>query len=93
MILKDGQSFLIAGLVNNQVVEQFSKIPGLGDLPILGQFFKSRSVQKSQDELLVMVTPHIVRLDSPLKQTPLPQFPDTFMKSLPPAKGTPPSGK
>jgi pilus assembly protein CpaC len=93
MILKDGQSFLIAGLVNNQVVEQFSKIPGLGDLPILGQFFKSRSVQKSQDELLVMVTPHIVRLDSPPKQTPLPQFPDTFMKSLPPAKGTPPSGK
>jgi len=93
MILKDGQSFLIAGLVNNQVVEQFSKIPGLGDLPILGQFFKSRSVQKSQDELLVMVTPHIVRLDSPPKQPPLPQFPDTFMKPVPPAKGTPPSGK
>jgi len=93
MILKDGQSFLIAGLVNNQVVEQFSKIPGLGDLPILGQFFKSRSVQKSQDELLVMVTPHIVRLDSPPKQTPLPQFPDTFMKPSPPAKGAPPSGK
>jgi len=93
MILKDGQSFLIAGLVNNQVVEEFSKIPGLGDLPILGQFFKSRSVQKSQDELLVMVTPHIVRLDSPPKQLPLPQFPDTFMKPSPPAKGTPPGGK
>ena len=46
MILKDGQSFVIAGLVNNQVVEQFSKIPGLGDLPILGQFFKSRSVSE-----------------------------------------------
>jgi pilus assembly protein CpaC len=92
MILKDGQSFVIAGLVNNQVVEQFSKIPGLGDLPILGQFFKSRSVQKSQDELLVMVTPHIVRLDSPPKQPPLPQFPDTFMKPVPPAKGAPPSG-
>jgi pilus assembly protein CpaC len=93
MILKDGQSFLIAGLVNNQVVEEFSKIPGLGDLPILGQFFKSRSVQKSQDELLVMVTPHIVRLDSPPKQTPLPQFPDSFMKPSSPAKGAPPSGK
>ena len=36
MILKDGQSFVIAGLVNDQVTEQFSKIPGLGDLPILG---------------------------------------------------------
>ena len=83
MILKDGQSFLIAGLVNNQVTEQFSKIPGLGDLPILGQFFKSRSISKSQDELLVMVTPHIVRLDAPQKPTPLPQFPDTFLKPCP----------
>ena len=93
MILKDGQSFVIAGLVNNQVVEQFSKIPGLGDLPILGQFFKSRSVSKTQDELLVMVTPHIVRLDSPPTQPPLPQFPDTFLKPEPAKKGAPPSVK
>jgi pilus assembly protein CpaC len=93
MILKDGQSFVIAGLVNNQVVEQFSKIPGLGDLPILGQFFKSRSVSKSQDELLVLVTPHIVRLNSQQKQPSVPQFPDTFMKPSQPSKDTPPSGK
>ncbi len=93
MTLKDGQSFLIAGLVNNQVTEEFSKIPGLGDLPILGQFFKSRSISKSQDELLVMVTPHIVRLDAPQKPTPLPQFPDTFLKPVSPTKGTPPSVK
>jgi pilus assembly protein CpaC len=79
--------------VNNQVTEQFSKIPGLGDLPILGQFFKSRSISKSQDELLVMVTPHIVRLDSPPKQMPLPQFPDTFLKPPPATKSTPPNGK
>jgi pilus assembly protein CpaC len=93
MVLRDGQSFVIAGLVNNQVVEQFSKIPGLGDLPILGQFFKSRSVSKSQDELLVMVTPHIVRLDSPPKQPPMPQFPATFMKPASAPNSTPPSGK
>jgi pilus assembly protein CpaC len=98
MLLKDGQSFVIAGLVNNQVNEQFSKVPVLGDLPILGNFFKSRSISKSQDELLVMVTPHIVSLGSPPKLTPLPQFPDTFLKPEPakpdPAKkGTPPSGK
>jgi pilus assembly protein CpaC len=93
MTLKDGQSFVIAGLVNNQVVEQFSKIPGLGDLPILGQFFKSRSITKSQDELLVMVTPHIVRWDAPPKQPPVPAFPDTFLKPLPVAPGTPPDGK
>lgn len=84
MLLKDGQSFVIAGLVNDQTVEQFSKIPGLGDLPILGQFFKSRSVQKSKDELLVMVTPHIIRLDAPPQLRPMPQFPDSFLKPLPP---------
>jgi pilus assembly protein CpaC len=93
MILKDGQSFVIAGLVNNQVIEQFSKVPGLGDLPILGALFKSRSVSKSQDELLVMVTPHIVRSDSPATLPPLPQFPDTFLKPLPDAKATPPGVK
>jgi pilus assembly protein CpaC len=93
MILKDGQSFVIAGLVNDQVVEQFSKVPGLGDLPILGRFFQSRSLSKSKDELLVMVTPRIVRLDSPPKQPPLPQFPDTFLKPLPAAKVNPPGGK
>jgi pilus assembly protein CpaC len=93
MILRDGQSFVIAGLVNNQVVEQFSKIPGLGDLPILGQFFKSRSVSKSQDELLVMVTPHIVRIDSPPKQSSMPQFPATFMTPSSGKTKTPPSGK
>ncbi|HMD86835.1 MAG TPA: pilus assembly protein N-terminal domain-containing protein [Terriglobia bacterium] len=93
MILKDGQSFVIAGLVNDQVTEQFSKVPGLGDLPILGALFKSRSISKSKDELLVMVTPHIVRMDSPPKQPPLPQFPDTFLKPLPASKDTPPSVK
>jgi len=89
MILKDGQSFVIAGLVNNQVTEQFSKIPGLGDLPILGKFFKSRSISKSQDELLVMVTPRIVQMASPPKQPSLPSFPDTFLPPPSPTKGTP----
>ena len=93
MILKDGQSFVIAGLVNNQVVEQFSKIPGLGDLPILGQFFKSRSVSKSQDELLVLVTPHIVRLNAQQKQPTVPQFPESFMKPTQPSKDNAPVGK
>jgi pilus assembly protein CpaC len=93
MILKDGQGFAIAGLVNNQVVEQLAKVPGLGDLPLLGKLFKSRSIQKSQDELLIMVTPHVVRLDSPAKQPAIPQFPSEFMKDLPAGKVTPPSTK
>jgi len=89
MILKDGQSFMVAGLVNNQVTEQFSKIPGLGDLPILGKFFKSRAIKKSQDELLVMVTPRIVQMASPPKPPSLPNFPSTFLPPLPPKKATP----
>src|ERR1035437_7955948 len=89
MILQDGQSFVIAGLVNNQVTEQFSKIPGLGDLPILGKFFKSRSISKSEDELLVMVTPRIVHMASPSKQPSLPNSPETFLPPLPPKRGTP----
>jgi pilus assembly protein CpaC len=93
MILKDGQSFVIAGLVNDQVVEQFSKVPGLGNVPLLGQLFKSRSVSKSKDELLIMVTPHIVSIGSEPKQPAVPPFPDPFLKPEPAKKGAPPKGK
>jgi pilus assembly protein CpaC len=58
--LKDGQSFGMAGLLDQRVTEQLSKVPGIGDIPILGQFFRSRSINKSNNELLVFVTPHIV---------------------------------
>ena len=58
--LKDGQSFGIAGLMDNRTTVQMSKIPGIGDIPILGMFFKSRNVTKSNTELLVIVTPVIV---------------------------------
>src|SRR3954470_12403982 len=58
--LKDGQSFGIAGLMDNRAQIQLSKIPGIGDIPILGNFFRSRSINRSDSELLVMVTPRIV---------------------------------
>jgi pilus assembly protein CpaC len=58
--LKDGQSFGIAGLLDNRAQVQLSKIPGIGDIPILGNFFRSRSINRSDSELLVMVTPRIV---------------------------------
>lgn len=58
--LKDGQSFGIAGLLDNRTTVQMSKIPGIGDIPILGMFFKSRSVNKSNTELVVIVTPVVV---------------------------------
>jgi len=58
--LKDGQSFGIAGLLDDRTTIQLSKIPGIGDIPILGQLFRSRSVSRTNTELLVLVTPTIV---------------------------------
>ncbi len=54
--LQDGQSFVIAGLIDNRVTEIMSKIPGLGDIPILGNFFKSKNFSKSNSELMVLCT-------------------------------------
>jgi pilus assembly protein CpaC len=58
--LKDGQSFGIAGLLDNRATLQLSKIPGIGDIPILGNFFRSRIINRSNSELLVLVTPRVV---------------------------------
>ena len=64
--LQDGQSFVIAGLMDNRVTDIYNKIPGLGDIPVLGAFFRSRSVQKSNTELMVLCT---VRRISPSSET------------------------
>ena len=76
--LRDGQTFAIAGLIDNRLSEIASKIPFLGDIPVIGNLFKSRATSHSETELLVMVTPQIVR---PLEQgevPPLPEFPIPF---------------
>jgi pilus assembly protein CpaC len=59
--LESGQSFVIAGLMNNQTTDNFSKIPGIGDIPILGKLFQTKSVSRAHTELLVIITPEIVR--------------------------------
>jgi len=58
--LKDGQSFGIAGLLDNRATVQLSKIPGIGDIPVLGNLFRSHSVNRTNSELMVLVTPRIV---------------------------------
>ncbi len=58
--LKDGQSFGIAGLLDERTTVQLSKVPGIADIPILGELFKSRSINKSDSELVVLVTPTII---------------------------------
>ena len=65
--LQDGQSFVIAGLMDNRVTNLGNKVPGLGDIPILGNFFKSKSAQKSNSELMVLCT---VRRVAPNVQAP-----------------------
>jgi pilus assembly protein CpaC len=77
--LQDGQSFVIAGLMDNRVTNITNKIPGLGDIPILGNFFKSRSLQKSNAELMVLCT---VRKVSPNVQAPKgPPDPQPFLNN------------
>ncbi len=77
--LKDGQSFGIAGLMDHRAVAQMNKLPGLGDIPILGQLFRSKLVNRSNTELVVIVTPRIV---DPVKTTAAPQPPTNAMPFL-----------
>lgn len=81
VILKDGESFAIAGLIDNRVIDEIAKFPGLGNIPILGQLFSSRSLKKSNSELLVVITPHFVKALSPEEKAKLPDFPETFLPS------------
>ena len=55
-----GQSFVIAGLIDDRVTENFNKIPGLANIPILGTLFRSRSQNRSKSELVIIVTPEVV---------------------------------
>ena len=70
--LTSGQSFAIGGLLQNNVRDMISQIPGLGSLPVLGQLFSSTDYQNDKSELVVIVTPYLVRpTDSSRLATPL----------------------
>ncbi len=87
--LRQGESFAIAGLIDNRVNEVVSKIPGLGDLPILGYLFRSRSLNKTNTELLVVVTPRFVRPYAAGTEAPLPEFPRSFLEPAKPGEKQP----
>ena len=77
--LKDGESFMIGGLLDKSITDTFQKIPFLGDIPIIGKFFQSESKTKNDTELIVIVTPEII---APYPAgAPLPdlKWPDKFM--------------
>jgi pilus assembly protein CpaC len=89
--LRDGQSFAIAGLLDNETQDDKAAIPVLSKLPIIGPLFKSKAERQEQTELLVLITPRLVRALDPDEVPPLPTRPEEFLKR----PGTPgkPGGK
>jgi pilus assembly protein CpaC len=77
--LRNGQTFAIAGLMNNSMNSTMQKIPGIGDIPIIGHLFKSKAARKDQTELVVMITPEILPVDSPGVTDTLPRLPEPFL--------------
>jgi len=77
--LENHQSFAIAGLLDNNLTEQLSKVPGLGDIPFFGKLFQSRSRTKNNSELLVVVTPELV-LPNSTTPPPVLDMPQPFLK-------------
>jgi len=59
--IASGQSFAIGGLVQNNVKQSINKFPWLGDVPVLGQLFRSEAFQRNETELVILVTPYVVR--------------------------------
>ncbi|WP_192563369.1 type II and III secretion system protein family protein [Pseudomonas gozinkensis] len=80
--LADGESFVISGLISTTNSSQVDKFPGLGDIPVLGAFFKSSQIKREERELLMIVTPHLVRPLSAEAQ--LPSLPGEKLRNYDP---------
>ncbi len=81
--LEDGQTFAIAGLLSDTVNSSLQKIPGIGDIPILGLLFQSKSAQKNKTELVVMITPEILPRGSYGVTPTLPRMQERMLPPLP----------
>jgi pilus assembly protein CpaC len=77
--LKDGETFAIAGLMDNRVQQTIDKLPWFGDIPIIGQLFSSRSTKKTNTELLVLITPHFVKPIAADQKVKMIDFPVNFL--------------
>jgi pilus assembly protein CpaC len=75
--LADGQTFALAGLIDNKISKQVSKVPLLGDIPVLGALFRSTRYQKEETELVVLVTPRLIR---PYEKGKTPELPTDRVK-------------
>lgn len=80
--LADGESFVISGLISTRNASEVNKFPGLGDIPVLGAFFRNSSINREERELLMIVTPHLVQ---PLAvNAPLPSLPGEKLRNYDP---------
>jgi pilus assembly protein CpaC len=92
--LGEGQSFVIGGLMDDRVTDSMSKIPGLSSIPLLGSLFKSRTENRSNSELIVLVTPEVTTPLTGGDPRPKIEFPKEFMPhSLPPVTAIPATSK
>ncbi len=82
VILREGESFAIAGLIDNRVTREADRLIGLSNIPILGNLFKTRSTTKTTDELLVVVTPHFVRPLTAEERVKLPDYIEPFQRTV-----------
>jgi pilus assembly protein CpaC len=80
--LRSGQTFAIAGLLNNSMTSTMTKIPGIGDIPILGYLFRSKAAQKNRTELVVMITPVLLQEGSSGVTRELPRMKEPYLSPL-----------
>jgi pilus assembly protein CpaC len=90
--LRDGQSFAIAGLLNNVSQTDAAAIPLLSRLPIIGYLFKTKADRAERTELMVLITPRLVRPLDPDEVPPLPTNPRPFLPGYDPGAPTKPAG-
>lgn len=81
MNVQTGETMVIAGLLSSEDAKTVAKVPGLGDIPIVGELFKSRQFRRGQSELVVLVTPYIIGADSDAVKAGVQQYEDLRKKS------------
>jgi len=84
--LKEGESLIIGGLLNQQVIKDLAKVPILGDVPILGALFRSTKFQNKESELVFVITPRVVRTTKAGEKIQLPsieKYDDSDMRQVP----------
>jgi len=106
--VRDGESFVIGGLLQDNELQNLSKLPFIGDIPIIGALFRHVTTSKTQTNLYIVVTPHIIglsnapaappksfpiRLPSPLPQSSAPPGPPTYAPSSAASRTTLPTSQ